>query len=170
MRPQKHSRAPHGTISRYTAGCSCLQCCDAWSEYQQSVRDGRTHVPQTMPPEEARTSVIRLLEHISVAEIARRSGLNRSTIRDIRDGRYPIVRRSTFDAIRGVRVDPFVPHEFECRNCGQTVAVLRHTDHRRVYCSAACERAYWRRVTKNPTGLTVHRAWELEWYERSDAS
>ncbi len=63
----------------------------------------------------------------------------------------------------------FVPYDFHCRNCGDHVIVTDPDDHRSVYCSAVCEREYWRRVTKKPTALTVHYTWELEWREGAEA-
>lgn len=36
------------------------------------------------------------------------------------------------------------PRTFECRCCGDTVNVTETSDHRTVYCSAYCEREYWR--------------------------
>lgn len=36
------------------------------------------------------------------------------------------------------------PREFDCRCCGDRVLVDRRDDHRTVYCSARCEREYWR--------------------------
>ena len=38
--------------------------------------------------------------------------------------------------------------DFICRNCGKEVLVVDHRDKRTVYCQQPCERAYWRRVTK----------------------
>lgn len=64
----------------------------------------------------------------------------------------------------------FAAYEFECRNCGCHVVVTDPADHRSVYCSAACERSYWRRVTKRPTALTVRYASEMEAAELRDAS
>lgn len=36
------------------------------------------------------------------------------------------------------------PREFDCRRCGQHVAVTERSDRRTVYCSAHCEREFWR--------------------------
>ena len=49
------------------------------------------------------------------------------------------------------------PREFDCRYCGRHVVVPIDdlTDKRSVYCSARCERQFWRFVTKkHPTHLT----------------
>lgn len=64
----------------------------------------------------------------------------------------------------------FSAYEFDCRNCGDHIIVMDPDDHRSVYCSATCEKAYWRRVSKKPTALTVHYAWEMQVAEARDAS
>lgn len=41
-RPTKPTSAPHGTLTRYTAGCSCFECCEAKNAYQlEYLHDGR---------------------------------------------------------------------------------------------------------------------------------
>lgn len=37
---------------------------------------------------------------------------------------------------------------FFCRNCGKEVLVVDEKDKRTVFCQQPCEKAYWRRVTK----------------------
>lgn len=39
--------------------------------------------------------------------------------------------------------------EFVCRQCGKHVLVVDEKDKRTVYCQQACEKKYWREVTKN---------------------
>lgn len=171
MRPQKATSDPHGTNNRYAAGCSCIECCDAHAEYMRSSRVGRQYVNRRVAAEPTRNRLLSILRVLSLAEVSRRSGLNRWTIRNIRDGRSQAILARTRDAIFGIDTRKgFKRHEFECRNCGHQVLVVDITDHRTVFCSAACERAYWRRVTKKPTKLTVRDAWELEWREARDAS
>lgn len=41
------------------------------------------------------------------------------------------------------------PRQFECRYCGELVEVVERADHRTVYCSARCEKQYWRDASKN---------------------
>ena len=38
--------------------------------------------------------------------------------------------------------------EFICRQCGKHVLVVDEKDKRTVYCQQACEKKYWREVTK----------------------
>lgn len=38
---------------------------------------------------------------------------------------------------------------FECRTCGKTVEIYDRFDKRTVYCSRACEKKFWRDVTKH---------------------
>lgn len=44
----------------------------------------------------------------------------------------------------------FIPREFECSCCGHTVTVDDPKDKRERFCSQACERKYWRDVTRHP--------------------
>ena len=169
-RPQKPSRSPHGTNSRYVAGCSCLECCDAHAEYARSSRVGRTYVRQSVPTAVVRRHVLRLLDDITLSEISARSGLDRHTVSSIRDGLPRFVRRENAEAILGVTSAPVDPRVFECRECGHTVIAIPPVDKRTVYCSHQCEKAYWRRVSKKPTALTVHYAWEMQAAEARDAS
>ena len=102
MRPQKPSHEPHGTNGRYIAGCSCIPCCDAHAAYMREARDGRTYRRQSMSTKQAQQHVRKLLESLTVSEVARRSGVDRITIRGIRDGKPSRVHRRTIEAIRGV--------------------------------------------------------------------
>lgn len=170
MRPQKPSHSPHGTNSRYVAGCSCLECCDAHAEYMRQSRVGRTYVRQSVQTAVVRRHVLRLLNDITLTEIAARAGVDRHTISRIRDGLPRFVRRENAEAILGVTATPVEPRMFECRECGHTVVAIPPVDKRTVYCSHQCEKAYWRRVTKRkPTALTVNMAWALEAAEARDA-
>ena len=51
------------------------------------------------------------------------------------------------------------PREFYCRYCHRYCYISARDlyDHRSVFCSAKCEREYWRKVTKHPTNLTNHK-------------
>lgn len=40
-------------------------------------------------------------------------------------------------------------NSFVCRTCGKSVDIYDRHDKRTVYCSHACERKYWRDVTKH---------------------
>ena len=53
-----------------------------------------------------------------------------------------------------------VIREFYCRHCGKRVYVVDKKDHRSTYCSAQCERAYWRDVTKYGNGSRRSRGGE----------
>jgi len=102
MRTQKPCHQPHGTPSRYVAGCSCIDCCQAWAEYAHEARDGRRYVRRNLDVKVVHRHVCRLLATLSLAEIARRADVRRETIRAIRDGKYGSVKRATADAIFGV--------------------------------------------------------------------
>lgn len=70
MRPQKPSRSPHGTNSRYIAGCSCLPCCDAHAAYMRDSRVGRTYVSQSVPTAVVQRHIKRLLKEITLTDDA----------------------------------------------------------------------------------------------------
>lgn len=42
-----------------------------------------------------------------------------------------------------------VLHSFECRTCGKQVNVVDKTDRRTVFCTQACEKKWWRDVTRH---------------------
>lgn len=154
MRSQKSCHDPHGTNNRYVAGCSCIDCCDAHAEYMKRARNGRVYVGISVDPKRARRHVMRLLECFTVSEISRRSGVDRSTIRNIRDGNVSRIHQRTLEALAGVSPQPFVTRTFRCRQCGHTVVSDSPHDKRTVYCSEQCEKQYWRMVTKRrPTAL-----------------
>lgn len=100
-RPQRSCRDPHGTVNRYAAGCSCIECCDAWAAYAHEARVGRRYIPRNVDPEPVRRHIRCLLRTLTIVEIARRAGITRMTVRAIRDGRYPSIKRGTADAILG---------------------------------------------------------------------
>lgn len=102
MRKQKPTSQPHGTPTRYVAGCSCLYCCEAWAEYAKEARVGRKYIRRNVPAHTVRQRVLMLLEHMTLLEVSRRAGVQRQTIRAIRDGKYTTVKRATKDAIFGV--------------------------------------------------------------------
>lgn len=167
-RPQKSTRDLHGTNNRYVAGCSCLACCDAHAEYMRENREGRRYVPRMTDASAARRHIRRLSKRIPLAEIARRAGVDRATVRALREGQ-PKAWPRTIDAVMAVRAPRFKEHDFECRYCGEQVHIADPSDKRTVYCSAQCEKQYWRHVTKKPLNLTEHSAWHLEWRERVGA-
>lgn len=39
-RPQHTCNQPHGTVARYTSGCSCLACCETWRVYSLASLHG----------------------------------------------------------------------------------------------------------------------------------
>ena len=60
-----------------------------------------------------------------------------------------------------------VPRDFDCRLCGHHVHVEQRSDHRTVFCSAYCEREFWRHRSrydrkKNIDTGHVVQAWQLE--------
>ncbi len=40
------------------------------------------------------------------------------------------------------------PRDFACKRCGETVFVDSRDDHRTVFCSAYCEREFWRHQSR----------------------
>lgn len=102
MRPQKPTHQPHGTVTRYVSGCSCIDCCEAWAAYAREARDGRAYVRRNLSPARVRRRILELQPHIGLVEIAKRAGVDRTTVRHIRDGKYATVKRETYDAIMGV--------------------------------------------------------------------
>ena len=101
MRPQKPCRQPHGTVTRYVAGCSCLDCCEAHADYARESRYGRSgYKPLNLAPDSVREHISNL--GLGVCEIARRAGVSRTTVRAIAAGRYGSVKRETAAAILGV--------------------------------------------------------------------
>ena len=102
VRPQRVTHQPHGTITRYAAGCSCSQCCEAHAAYAREARIGRRYVRRNYPAAVVSRRVHALLASLALAEVARRSGLGRATVRAIRDRKYKTVKSETRDAIYGV--------------------------------------------------------------------
>lgn len=49
------------------------------------------------------------------------------------------------------------PRSFECRRCGAPVLVDRRDDHRTVFCSAYCEREYWRHRSRYDRAKDISR-------------
>ena len=54
-----------------------------------------------------------------------------------------------------------IVREFTCRCCGRLVDVVDKKDQRETYCSAQCERSYWRGVTKMNNGSRRSRGGEI---------
>ena len=106
MRPQRTCHQPHGTVTRYVAGCSCIECCDAHRLYQAEHRVGRRYVASMVDPRPTRRRILALLTSMGVCEIAKRAGVRRETVRAIRDGKFRSVKRATADAILGVTNKP----------------------------------------------------------------
>lgn len=49
------------------------------------------------------------------------------------------------------------PRDFVCKRCGETVIVDSREDHRTVFCSAYCEREYWRHRSRYDRGKDIAR-------------
>ena len=64
-------------------------------------------------------------------------------MRALREGQ-PKAWPRTIDAVMAVRAPRFKEHDFECRYCGEQVHIADPSDKRTVYCSAQCEKQYWR--------------------------
>ena len=98
MRPVKPCRQPHGTIARYTAGCSCFECRVVWTEYQVA----RSRTPQKVDKAEAMRHVARLkAQGMDYQDIAFAAGMAMSTLTHVRK-HSRMIRSETADAILGV--------------------------------------------------------------------
>lgn len=100
-RPQRPCRQPHGTPARYSAGCSCLSCCNAWADYQKvrkaEIREGLTRIVDAGPVREhIRWLIARGWRMRAIAE---QSLVSFTTVHDVLDGRRPRVRREIAEAI-----------------------------------------------------------------------
>lgn len=65
------------------------------------------------------------------------------------------------------RLQAFHPYSFQCACCGHTVEVTEPTDKRERFCCHACEKKYWRDVTRHPDRITNYHS--LEEYDRMSA-
>lgn len=101
-RPQRGCRQPHGTNARYTAGCSCLDCCEAHAEYQRQ-RGPKTTV--TNVPVEVLQRHVRVLKQrgMSRRAISDMSGVSYKTLRNIDDAVYDHVTADTAAALLELR-------------------------------------------------------------------
>lgn len=99
MRPQRSCHKPHGTTARYTAGCSCFECCEAWREYQA---DRKASGPKTVDGDLARARIAELrAQGFPRRAIAESAGLAYRTLRAIECGESKRVRIETLDALLG---------------------------------------------------------------------
>lgn len=99
MRPQRACRQGHGTVARYTAGCSCFPCCEAWREYQA---DRKENGSKTVDGDLARARIAELrAQGFSRRAIAESAGLSYRGLRAIESGESARVRSETLDALLG---------------------------------------------------------------------
>lgn len=103
---------PHGTRLKYMAGCKCLRCRAANSNYEtqraalRKVGLGNPVVATTR----ARNHIARLAQKgLGQRAVAGAAGLRRDTVRLIAKGEKRRARKETVDAICGVRPDAILP-------------------------------------------------------------
>jgi AraC-like DNA-binding protein len=107
MRPQRPCAQPHGTIARYTAGCSCLACCDARRDYQREWKldPGRT---VDAAPVAARIETL-LRNGWRTRAIAEQAGVSYNTVRYCHNGWRPGIRRDSAAAIMSLPAQAPIP-------------------------------------------------------------
>ncbi len=96
-RPQRPCAQPHGTVARHQAGCSCLECCDAWAEYQREWKRDGARLVDAAPVR----SHIRELMHNGwrTRGIAEQAWVSYNTVRYCRTGRRTAIHRDSAAAI-----------------------------------------------------------------------
>lgn len=109
MRAQRKTNALHGTATRYGAGCSCFECCNAWAAYQ---RDHKRDVDPSLVPIGPVLDHIAKLKHNGwrVRAIAEQSGVSRTTIFNAIYGRTTTMHRDNAAAIFALTTVP-IPTE-----------------------------------------------------------
>lgn len=97
-RPQRGCRSPHGTNARYTAGCSCFDCCDAHAAYQRArgPKTTKTNVPVSVVAAHVRKLKAKGMSRRAITEM---SGVSYKTLRNIDDGAYENVIADTAAAL-----------------------------------------------------------------------
>jgi len=97
MRPQRQCDQPHGTIARYAAGCSCVECCDARRDYQAEWKADGPRLVDADPVAER----IKVLGYNGwrTRGIAEQAGVSYNTVRYCRNGRRPKIHRDSAAAI-----------------------------------------------------------------------
>lgn len=100
-RPQRRCLQPHGTVARYSAGCSCLSCCNAWADYQKlrkaERKEGFTRIVDAAP---AREHIRHLIAcGWRMRAISEQSLVGFTTVHDVLDGRRLRIRRDISEAI-----------------------------------------------------------------------
>jgi hypothetical protein len=111
-RPQRPCLQPHGTVARYSAGCSCLHCCNGWADYQKvrkaEMKEGLTRIVDAAP---ARAHIRKLIYNgWRMRAIAEQSLVSFTTIHDVLDGRRLRIRRDISDAILTITTTPLGTH------------------------------------------------------------
>lgn len=104
MRPQRNSSRDHGTTARYTSGCSCIECCDAWAAYRRSIKK---HGPRMVDSAEVRTLLERYTrDGASFQAIAEATGCNRMHLVSIYKGTIKRCKPETLEAVQSYRHPP----------------------------------------------------------------
>lgn len=91
--------ADHGTRARYAQGCHCTDCRAANTAYQRARRRQQPR-RRLLRAETARRELTRRLDNgDTVRGLARRLGLNRTTVVAIVSGQRTTLQRSTIETI-----------------------------------------------------------------------
>lgn len=99
-RPQKYCAQPHGTFTRYAAGCSCPECCDAWAAH--SLYRKRNGAPNPLVDANPMHQHIKRLG-MTLQALARSSGISYTVLLDADKDRSRRVRKETLDAVLAVK-------------------------------------------------------------------
>jgi hypothetical protein len=104
-RPRIGCLQPHGTLARYTAGCSCFDCCEAKNAYQRAYRVlGGNRLADAEP---MRLHIERLKRAgWSDRAIAEQAAISHNTVRYVRTGRRVRVRQESVDAVLTLSIAP----------------------------------------------------------------
>lgn len=102
-RPTRPCNQPHGTVTRYVSGCSCLECANANRDYQRD-RKSDPAGPRRVDAGAVRAHIAwlkrsRLMSRRAIAEAA---GVDYNTIRLIEQGQRQ-VHRDTAAALLEVK-------------------------------------------------------------------
>jgi hypothetical protein len=100
-RPQRPCHQPHGTVSRYVAGCSCFECCEAWGAYQRDRKaERRAGIERTVDAAPVREHIRKLMySGWRTRAIAEQAALSYNTVRYVRKGWRTRITRESAEAI-----------------------------------------------------------------------
>lgn len=109
------ARKPHGTRLRYKAGCKCLKCRMANSNYETTRARARKAGDWNgiVDAGEARTHILKLGRRgVGYKQVARAAGVGKTTLLEVRTGRKRRIRARSARAILQVTKDMKAPHAY----------------------------------------------------------